>query len=320
MTTSIRPQKLFQSYYSLLVGHGLGDVEKEKKLISLTSAVSLLKRFVETPGVELYNALVSTATYEQKYEVSKALVPEILEGLDKAHKAPVHGSPKLWGVTRWVLDKFTSISYIANKAPTIARLVEAHCRKSKKPSASIEQCWECLKTEGSIQAIINQANEFLKQCAPIKNALELFSDVTVTPRVLSVFPVINNLRKQMSYNEQVVEAILGHRDRVRRHHLRDFFMNVQWLNPMYIQWSVRNSDGSFLTSLPSTEIMNAMLRTGTPMFSISDNEFNDFLTCEDYGWARYNRSTQRRLGGKRQEHLGTRKYIAQHDVTSGFGR
>ena len=277
-----KAEQFFTQWYGGLSSNKLDDEYQTELVCQLRSSVQILKQYAPDEADIILAEL--NAQHENIPRCRDALSlygPQVIEAVRRAKD--VHGitAPKLGGVTRWCHDKFSSISFFSTQLPTVVAFLKQEL-ENPRVCQSVRKCADLIAREG-VDNLATSAKYFLEELAPIQKALQKFSDLDGTPLATGVWPTLERLRKASrvgSCSEAFECALKHHINRLSVHHNMKYWEDVMWFAPDFIALRARKAG---LEPIHFSRA-NDLFRGGSPIFQITENEWNEYVNCVDYEW------------------------------------
>ena len=181
-----------QSYGAL----GMEDAPNSWILIlesRIREALYVLKPVVGESADLLLSELNNPDNTKEKHEILIKHGAQISEALNISRANRAVETPKLGGVTRWVLDKFVSISFLVKEMRTVMEYLHREL-ENERVSKSVAECARLIRVHGH-EELQEEGKLFLSECKELHTALRRFSDSKRVPTATRVFPMFERLRE-----------------------------------------------------------------------------------------------------------------------------
>ena len=170
------------------------------------------------------------------------------------------------------------------------KLVEAYvvaeCGKGKRASKSMLRLEKLLNRYGAL-TLQKQSESFLEDCRILHESLMKFSDLVGYPMATHVAPTLERLFEYGQMEEApegMNDALRHHQRRLEKNHNMNFWKHVMWFSPKWIvQFAPPCNCPPILVDLANNLFVTSSSHCNT-IFSISEDEWNDYASCTDYGW------------------------------------
>ena len=181
------------------------------------------------------------------------------------------------------------MEFLSKNLKNVERYVAHECAKGSKTSKSMHRLSRLLLRH-AVSVLEKQCSNFLDDCSVLHDALKTFSDLIGCPMATHVAPTLKRFFEYAhseKASEHMTGAITHHRKRLEKNHNMDFWKHVMWFSPSWIVQFARPCRRDPISVALTNNLFDKTANTSPiqkPLFSISAEEWNEYVVCRDYEW------------------------------------